>query len=418
MKNLLIIYPHWIPSNLVGVQRARLIANFLTQFGWHPIVLAVHPDYYEEDIVPELQETVSSDVKVYWCEAKEITSSKRIIGDIALRAYKQLIAKGIEIIKNDNIDFIWSPLPSFYTALVVRKVHDVTGVPYGIDYMDPWVHDFPGAKFLNKAWWAKRMAMLLEPIAVKKASLLTGVSELSYLPVIARNPHLDDIVCGAMPLGFDPNDYNIAPKNTRLLWEGEKGIRPIIYAGAFLPQAHYYVNALFKTISHLRETCEWDNTIRLYFVGTGNSKLKHIADYAAEYGLTDIVFECVERISYLEVLNNLSSAYGVLAIGNIEKHYTASKIFQTLLSGKRVLPIFHEDSTVIKILNEANASEYLVTYSQEMSDDDFLVLLTRQLRRFINSDNPWKPDLSFLDKYSAKASAKYLVELIEKAIAK
>ena len=48
MKNMLIIYPHWPPSNLAGVHRARLISNFLPDFGWHPIVLTVKEIYYEE----------------------------------------------------------------------------------------------------------------------------------------------------------------------------------------------------------------------------------------------------------------------------------------------------------------------------------------------------------------------------------
>ena len=231
MKKLLIISPHWIPSNLVGVQRARLIANFLPQLGWQPIIVAVHPDYYEEPLVSELQKTVSDQVKVHWTSAKKVKSSRRMIGDIALRAYKQLIEKSIEIIKEENIDFIWSPLPSFYTALIARKVHAATGVDYGLDYMDPWVHDFPGAKFPNKAWLAKRIAVVLEPIAVKKVSLLTGVSKLSYFPVIERNPHLKGIVHGAMPLGFDQGDYKVEPENKQLLWNREEEVRPHVSTG-------------------------------------------------------------------------------------------------------------------------------------------------------------------------------------------
>lgn len=29
MKTVLIIYPHWVPANLAGVQRPRLIVNYL-----------------------------------------------------------------------------------------------------------------------------------------------------------------------------------------------------------------------------------------------------------------------------------------------------------------------------------------------------------------------------------------------------
>ena len=64
MKSVLIIYPHWPPSNLVGVHRVRLIANHLASFGWHPIVLTVHERHYEEPLVPELTALVASTVEV------------------------------------------------------------------------------------------------------------------------------------------------------------------------------------------------------------------------------------------------------------------------------------------------------------------------------------------------------------------
>ena len=130
MKKLLIIYPHWIPSNLVGVQRARLIANFLPRHGWHPIIVAVHPDYYTEPLVTELTKTVNADVEVHWCKSRK-KSRFLPVGDIALRGFSQLVDKAVDIIKAETPDFIWSPLPSFYTSLVCRRVHEITGVPYG-----------------------------------------------------------------------------------------------------------------------------------------------------------------------------------------------------------------------------------------------------------------------------------------------
>lgn len=417
MKKLLIIYPHWIPSNLVGVQRARLIANFLPKYGWQPIIVAVNPEYYEESLVPELAKTVNNNVKVYWCGAKKAKSG-RIVGDIALRGFNQLIRKSVEVIAKERPDFIWSPLPSFYTSLVCRRVHDKTGVPYGLDYMDPWVHNFPGARFPNKAWLAKRVAKVLEPIAVKKVSMLTGVTELSYSPVIDRNPKLKGIISGYMPLGFDPSDYNHTPDNSHLLWEKDGDVMPILYAGAFLPQAHFYLDILFDIIAGLRKENKLDPRLRLYFVGTGKGNLMTVAEYAAKHGISDIVTENTDRISYLEVLHNLSKAYGVLAIGNREPHYTASKIFQTILSGRRVFPIFHENSTVNDILHEANADKFLVKYNADLNVEEFRKNMRDAFLRFLDSSERWDPQFESLQKYSADASAAKLVELIENTICK
>ena len=50
MKKILIIYPHFPPSNLAGVHRPRLFANHLKSFGWEPVILTVHEKYYEEEL--------------------------------------------------------------------------------------------------------------------------------------------------------------------------------------------------------------------------------------------------------------------------------------------------------------------------------------------------------------------------------
>ena len=59
MKKLLIVYPHWPPSNLAGVHRSRLIANFSREFGWDVTVLTVNESHYEETLDPDLCKLVA-----------------------------------------------------------------------------------------------------------------------------------------------------------------------------------------------------------------------------------------------------------------------------------------------------------------------------------------------------------------------
>ena len=47
IKKILILYPHFPPSNLAGVHRPRLFAQHLPSFGWQPTILTVHEKYYE-----------------------------------------------------------------------------------------------------------------------------------------------------------------------------------------------------------------------------------------------------------------------------------------------------------------------------------------------------------------------------------
>ena len=69
MKKLLIVYPHWPPSNLAGVHRSRLIANFSREFGWDVTVLTVNESHYEETLDPDLCKLVAPHVDVVKTDA-------------------------------------------------------------------------------------------------------------------------------------------------------------------------------------------------------------------------------------------------------------------------------------------------------------------------------------------------------------
>jgi hypothetical protein len=423
MKNLLIIYPHWHPVNLAGVHRPRLTGNFLKEFGWKPIVLTVEEKYYEEQPDPDFIMTFSEDFEVHRVGAFPVTKP-RLIGDIGLRAFFHLYRGALELIKSKPIDFIWIPIPSFYTALLGRLLHRKTKVPYGIDYIDPWVRDIS----TRKDWrhqLSNRLARILEPIAVKKASLITGVSYEYYKPVLERNffsttlqpntsitqqlnssttPQLNDsttpqinIPHKSFPYGFDPKDHQIKLENIQYPWSNEENIKPWIYAGAFLPNSRIFVQQMFAAVAELRKEHLWDEQIRLYFVGTGSYPGKSIQDYAVEAGIADIVYEDRNRKPYLHILNYLSAADTVMVIGSTEKHYTASKVYQALLSERPVWAVFHKNSSAVKVMEECKADQFLVRYEERMSTEQIKEAMKQSLLHRLQSDQ-WSPDLNALDK--------------------
>ncbi len=432
MKNILIIYPHWPPSNLAGVHRARLVANYLREFDWQPIVLTVEAAYYEETPDQNIERTVSKEFEVIYTKAFRVMKL-RLIGDIGIRSFSFLYRKALEIISLRKIDFIWIPIPSFYTALLGPKLYNKTGVPYGIDYIDPWVRDISN----RKDWRHKlsnQLAKFLEPIAVKKASLITGVAYEYYRPVLERNfayglklkaksirheEQMDEnsysVHHSAFPYGFDPNDHKIKLDHIKYPWSDEKNIKSWIYAGAFLPNSRIFMEQMFCAIAGLREHGVWDEQIRMYFIGTGSYPGKRISAYAQEAGISDIVSEDRSRYPFLHVLNFLSAADTVLVLGSTEKHYTASKVYQSLLSERPVWAIFHEESSAVKVMQECRADQYLVRYKEGMKSKELRNAIKRSLLERLK-EVKWKPDLDALDKYSAKESARKLVEGIETAL--
>jgi hypothetical protein len=102
----------------------------------------------------------------------------------------------------------------------------------------------------------------------------------------------------------------------------------------------------------------------------------------------------------------------VMVIGSTEKHYTASKVYQALLSERPVWAIFHEESSAIQVMEECKADRFLVKYHDGMSEAEMLTDITSALQRRL-SQFDWKPDLVALEKYSARESAKKLAEGME-----
>jgi hypothetical protein len=421
LKNILILYPHFPPSNLAGVHRPRLFAQHFPEFGWNPIILTVHEDYYEESLDWNLHKLLPAELRIEKVKAFKITKP-RFIGDIGLRAFFQLYRHAKQLLQSENIDFLYIPIPSFYCALLGRMLHERTGIKYGIDYIDPWVHDFPGSnKIFSRHWFSKQLAKFLEPIAVKKASLITGVAEGYYQPVLERNPGLKtNAISGAMPYGGEQADHDkldemdIKP----YLFQSKPGIIQLIYAGAMLPKSYQPLEAVLKAISANRKAFE---NVEFHFVGTGSiandAESFNIKPLAEKYGLYDtIIFEYPKRIPYLDVLVHLNASDGVFVLGSTEPHYTPSKVYQAVLAKKPVLALLHRNSTAIEMLIESNAGLVLAFDGEngmKHIEADFKDIFI-QYKSMINTFKPEHIDYYTFNLYSAKNVTKTFAELLTK----
>ena len=360
MPKVLIITPHFPPSNLAAVHRSRLFAQHLPSYGWEPVILTVDEKYYEEELDPNLLKLLPEGLRIEKTKAFPVTRP-RLVGDIGLRGFFQLYSKARSIIKKEKIDVVYIPIPSFYGGLLGRWLHRSTGIKYGIDYIDPWVHRFPGSDVrFSRHWWSTRLAEWLEPIAVKKASLITGVAEGYYEGVRQRNPRLaGTCVFGAMPYGGEARDHEVVRQS---------GIRPylfgkradklqLVYAGAMLPKAYAPLEAIFQAMTGEPELFR---ELEIHFIGTGRTTADPnghtIRPLAEKYGLwNSVIFEYPQRIPYLDVLVHLEQAGGVFVLGSTEPHYTPSKVYQGVLSGKPILAILHRQSTAVEVIRGSRA---------------------------------------------------------------
>lgn len=405
------------------MHRARLFANHLPEFGWKPIILMVHEKHYEEPPDEHLERLLAPDLHIEKVKAIPVTKP-RIVGDIGLRAFYSMYKKAKKIIRKEKIDFLYITIPSFYGALWGRWLHEKTDIPYGIDYIDPWVHDFPGSnQLLSRHWMATKVSGVLEPIAVKKAVLITGVAEGYFRPVFERNPQLSKTCLSlAMPYGGEPSDHQaVAQWNLKpYLFAQEIGKIKMVYAGAMLPKAYAPLEEMFQAI---KQNPDAYRNVEWHFIGTGKSPNDanghNIKPLAEKYGLWEkVVFEYPKRIPYLDVLVHLNAADGIFILGSTEPHYTPSKIYQAVLSGKPIFAILHALSTGVEVIRQSK-SGVVLSFDGEQDLNHIQNAYGQFWKEFMEFKNDFeedKIDMSYFEKYSARSITKELAEVLDKII--
>jgi len=425
LKKVALVAGHFVPSNLAAVHRSRLWSLHLREFGWEPIIVTTHWQYYEEKCEFELTQLLPPDLKIIRTKALP-TKPVRLVGDIGARALLWHYRALVDLARAKEVDFVHVTIPSGYSAVLGRLVMQQTGIPYGIDYIDPWVFTAPGSERLfSKAWASLRLAELLEPWAVKKAALISGINRLYYAGVLERNPHLrDQAVMAEMPYGGSEKDHEYVRTHRRAagLFAGHAGKFNLIYAGAMLPNAYDVLGRLFEGLALLRRRRpRLPQQFHLHFVGTGKSPNDpggfNIYPHIERHGLGDCVSEHPQRFPYLEILTHLDAASGILVLGSTDPHYSPSKIFQSLMSRRPVLALLHSRSSAVPILEATNAAK-VVTLTEDALPSP--IELASRLEQFIYENDYCESRVRWdvLERNSARESTRILAAALDESLAR
>jgi hypothetical protein len=423
MKSVALVASHFVPSNLAAVHRSRLWSLYLAEFGWEPIIVTTHPRYYEEALEPELEKLVRAGLRVIQTGAIP-TRPVRLIGDIGVRGFWWHRRALLELAERREIDFVHITIPANFSAPLGRMVKARTGVRYGIDYIDPWVHEFPGSRdFGTKAWASARLAEVLEPWCVREASLITGINEGYVRGTLERNAYLrEQSVVAVMPYGGAASDHEVVRGESRdpFLFRGAERAFRLVYAGAMLPAAFPVLEALLRGLAYLKERnpCLAE-VLRVFFIGTGKSPSDelgyNVMPLAEHYGVGDVVSERPHRIGYLDVLSHLEGASGVFVMGTTEAHYSPSKVYQSLMSGRPVLSCLHEESSAVSLMMAAAAGPVLTLTAGRLPSAEEMALALQSLMGM--ESYSLRPEaIKALEDLSARRSAQVLAGALDRAV--
>jgi hypothetical protein len=422
MKNVALVAAHFPPSNLAGVHRARLWAQHLHEFGWRPIIVTTHWRHYEESLDWELAELVEGDLEITRTSALP-TRPIRVIGDIGMRGLPWHFRAVRRLFQERRIDFLHITVPSFYSATLGQLLYRARPIPFGIDYIDPWVHVLPEAeKRYSKAWISLKLGEALEPWAVRNASLITGVAEGYYAGVLDRNPHLRcQAVYSAMPYGNSARDFQSIRERPRrpYLFDPDDGRFHMVYAGAMLPKGYAVLDRLLESLGCIkRQVPDVAEKLCLHFVGTGKSPDDrtgyNVRPIAQRLGVDDIVSEHPHRIPYVDVLSHLTQSSAILVLGSTEPHYTPSKVYQAVQARRPVFALLHRDSSALSVLEESGAGVVVPLCESELPSSG---ALAARLASFVRDPgyDPSRVRWARFDAFSAKESARKLAVALDEA---
>jgi len=372
VKRVAIIGADFAPSGLPPALRLRFFVSHLREFGWEPTVITTDPRHYDCALDPEIERLLPEDLRVIRTPALSRTLTRFVgVGDLGARSmgYHWRVLR--DLCRRGEADLVFIPVPAYLPMVLGRLARDRFGIPYVIDYIDPWGSDYywsvPRAQRPPKWLAAYATARVLEGYALRRVAHVVGVSRGTTETVRQRYPWLSETDTTEIPYGGETGDWEYIRRHPRRnqVFDAADGRLHFASVGAYTEAMRPVLEAFFEGLRIARAADPALAGVRLHFVGTSYSTGRScVSPIARQEGVGDLVDEHPQRVPYLDALQLLSDAHALLVIGSAEPHYTASKIFPYILARKPLLTIFHRDSSVIGIVESTQAGS-VVSFSAE-----------------------------------------------------
>lgn len=398
MIRVLIISPHFPPTNAADMQRVRLVLPYLREADVECEVLAVEAAQVASPVDPWLSDGMPSELSIHRVRAMGLRWTRiPALGTLSLRCERALRRKGNQLLNSGRFDLIYFSTTQFGIHRLGPHWKEKSGIPFVMDYQDPWVSDYyrqnpevlpPGGRFkYGVADWLNRRQ---EPKVLRECCGITSVSaaypeqlakRYSWLKieevftVKTQRAQIDaekrEELAGLRPPASDlrPLPSLVVPfpgdsrdlervrkdKVKQSVFDPDDGMKHWVYVGRGGADMQKAAGAIFHALClHSNANPEILASLRIHFIGTSyaaaGSGRKTLEGLADSMGLGGVVTEHTDRIPYSQAMRCLLDADALIVPGSDDPGYTASKIYPYLLAEKPLLAVFHEESSVVSLI--------------------------------------------------------------------
>ena len=428
-RRVLIVTPHFAPTNAPDGQRVRTALPYLRELGWEAHILAVQPDQVEHCQDPYLSQTLPQDVPITRVRALPTRYTRQIgLGNLGLRCLPFMQREGDRLLSTQSFDLVFFSTTIFPVMALGDRWQRRFQIPYVLDFQDPWRSDYrhgstpPGGRF--KYAVAQAMAHLLEPRAMQRVQQIISVSPAYPKVLQHRYPWLKPEQFTVLPFGAPEADFEqLSQMQMRQqVFDPNDGNRHWVYVGRGGSDMATALRALFAAIQQHRDRDphRW-RSIRLHFVGTsyapGNLAAKSVEAIAQDYHLADLVTEYPHRIPYFEAQQVLVESDAILMVGSDDPTYTASKLYPCVLACKPILAVFHYQSSVVEILHQCQAGQ-VATFDRPGLQPNLSHQLIFHLDWLLNLPKGYQPPTNWtaFQPYTARAMTQQMCQVFDRSV--
>lgn len=415
------------------MQRARIALPHFRALGWEPVVLSVSPASVEGAVLdPLFEKTYPSDIRVVRVQGIPSKLTRWAgIGSLWWRCARALRKAGDGLLATEKFDLVFFTTTQFDAFTFGPRWLKRFGVPYVLDYQDPWINNYyrltrtrpPGGwlRFGISQFTARQR----EPRVITQAGAVISVSTKYNDELRERYTSFNPEHLYHLPFGAAEADLEIARNfnPSRRLIPTTDGKVHLVYTGRCGPDMEQALTILFRALRLYQKNAPAEaQRLHFHFIGTGYAPpplgQNSVTPMAESEGVANQVSEICYRVPYFEALHTLVHADALLVIGSDDASYNASKIFPYLLARRPLLAIVHEDSLMMKEVRKQNPDSCF-----EFGHDSSASSLDAIAHRICNEwflQQGWKRpptgDMKLLEPHMAKSMTRRLVEIFDAAL--
>ena len=407
MKKVLLVAYHYPPIHVSsGLQRTLKFSQYLSDFSWMPSVLTVNPMAYEKQSDSQMAEVPDGIIvkrALGFDTARHFSIAGRYPGVLAypdrwISWWPAAVLSGFSIIKNNDIDVIFSTYPIATSHLIGLALHKLTGKPWIADFRDSMYDDsYPAHQKLRSVhqWIEKKT------IKHCAKAIFTTTGALSMYA--ERYPEYSAEKWVVIENAFDEENFAQAMQVETASRDGD--LIKLVHSGVLYPSERD-PTAFFDAVTELKTEGSINaGNVQIVLRATGHDGL--FMPMLKDRGIDDVVL-LEPSVRYVNALQEMLAADGLMVFQASNcNHQIPAKIYEYLRAEKPIFALTDEAGDTASVLKRANMGTIVPLDNKDKIKQGLLDFIKQ-----IKAGTAKKADQSVWSQHSRYARTEQLATLL------